>query len=328
MTNNKELFKQAIAEAKIIRETTLAEAKLALEETFQPRVQSMLQAKLQEMADTTDEEKMPMENIDSLSEDESIEEEFNLDELLAELQLDEEENSSEEIYEAKDSEDEDEEEGEDEKEESVADLSVEELKDIIRDIISAEMGENESEVEDMSGEDESMEDEMPSEDEMMGDDEVDLEELLAELDVLGEADDTDKMEEAKKKPSKEEKEEKDKEMKEALDTIEILRNELNEVNLLNAKLLYVNKIFKAKNLTESQKVKVLEAFDEADNVKEVKLVFESLNTTLTSVSSVKKTSIKENLGFASKSAGVAPKKQIVEVDNAVNRMQLLAGIKK
>ena len=39
------------------------------------------------------------------------------------------------------------------------------------------------------------------------------------------------------------------ELEEAISTINTLRNELNAVNLLNAKLLYVNKLFKAKNLT-------------------------------------------------------------------------------
>ena len=63
------------------------------------------------------------------------------------------------------------------------------------------------------------------------------------------------------------------ELKEAKQTIEILRSDLNEVNLLNSKLLYTNKIFKAKNLTENQKIKVLKAFDKAETVKEAKVYF-------------------------------------------------------
>ncbi len=46
---NKELFKQAIADAKAIRETALANAKAALEESLAPHLQSMLAAKLQEV---------------------------------------------------------------------------------------------------------------------------------------------------------------------------------------------------------------------------------------------------------------------------------------
>jgi hypothetical protein len=102
-----------------------------------------------------------------------------------------------------------------------------------------------------------------------------------------------------------------------------LRSELHEVNLLNAKLLYTNKIFRAKNLMETQKVKVLEAFDKATTVKEVKLVYETLNEGIK-----EKAPIRENLGSASKPAGVAPKQQIVEVDSQFARWQKLAGIIK
>ena len=115
----------------------------------------------------------------------------------------------------------------------------------------------------------------------------------------------------------------EKELDEAYSTIESLKNELNEINLLNAKLLYSNKIFKSKNLNESQKVKVLSSFDKATTVGEVKMVFETLNEGI----KVNKTTIKENLGRASKST-VTPtaKKPIVESNDAFLRMQKLAGI--
>jgi hypothetical protein len=112
------------------------------------------------------------------------------------------------------------------------------------------------------------------------------------------------------------------------ETINELRNELNEVNLLNAKLLYTNKIFRAKNLTESEKVKVLNTFDKATNVKEVKLVFETLTESL-KTKTTKPSPIKESLGGASKTIMPAtPKQPIVEVNEAFARMQRLAGIKK
>jgi len=111
------------------------------------------------------------------------------------------------------------------------------------------------------------------------------------------------------------------------ETINELRNELNEVNLLNAKLLYTNKIFKAKNLTESEKVKVLNTFDKAETVKEVKLVFETLTESF--VASAKKAPIKESLGSASRSIAPTQAKQpIIEVNDAFARMQRLAGLKK
>jgi len=116
------------------------------------------------------------------------------------------------------------------------------------------------------------------------------------------------------------------ELKEAMETIETLRNDLQEVNLLNSKLLYVNKIFKANNLTESQKVNVIAAFDKAETVKEVKLVFETVSE---SVTSVKKENVTEaKLGMASKATGTtASKPEIIAENSAVHRMQVLAGIK-
>ena len=125
-----------------------------------------------------------------------------------------------------------------------------------------------------------------------------------------------------KKPAMEE----GNEVEEMKKEMEELKSELNEINLLNSKLLYVNKIFKAKNLTESQKAKVLEAFDKATTVKEAKLVFETLSTEVKE----KKSHITESMiGGASKAAGIAPTKSpILEVNDQFARWQTLAGIKK
>ena len=118
---------------------------------------------------------------------------------------------------------------------------------------------------------------------------------------------------------------KEEELDEAYNTIESLKSDLNEVNLLNAKLLYTNKIFKAKTLTESQKVKVLGAFDKAGTVKETKLVFETLSEGL---KAKKKSPITESLGSASRvSRSVNAKKPIIETDPMVERFKKLAGLK-
>jgi len=115
------------------------------------------------------------------------------------------------------------------------------------------------------------------------------------------------------------------ELEEALETIATLKAELNEINLLNAKLLYVNKIFKAKSLTESQKAKVLGAFDKAETVKEVKVVFETLSE---NIKATKKTVNESVIGSASKATGLVKeaKQPIVESDEMVNRFKKLAGI--
>ena len=113
------------------------------------------------------------------------------------------------------------------------------------------------------------------------------------------------------------------EMDEMKKEIEELATTLAETKLLNAKLLYTNKIFRAKNLNETQKVKVLEAFDKAASVKDAKLIYETLTT-------VKETKVvNESVrGMASKAAGMAPeKKPILEVNNQFARWQILAGIK-
>ena len=115
------------------------------------------------------------------------------------------------------------------------------------------------------------------------------------------------------------------ELEEAYNTIKTIKEELSEVNLFNAKLLYTNKIFKSKNLTESQKVKVLAAFDKAASVKEAKLVFETLSEGFKE----KKSPVNESMlrGSASKVTGVVEKKPIMEVNDQFTRWQKLAGIK-
>jgi hypothetical protein len=95
--------------------------------------------------------------------------------------------------------------------------------------------------------------------------------------------------------------------------------------LFSAKLLYVNKIFKAKNLSESQKTKVINAFDRAVSVKEVENTYKTLLESLSA--DTKKSTIKESVGFASKPIGHAPARPIVEADAFVTRWQQLAGIK-
>jgi hypothetical protein len=325
MANNQDLYKQAIAEAKSIRETAVANAKQALEETLTPHIKSLLAAKLQEM----EEEEV----------DEVVTEEEEMEEMQGEKgnheKMDEAEEEAEEEAEDDSEKSEDEaEEGEEEEEIEVKDMEVEDLKNLIRDVIAQEMG-------NMGGEEE-MDMDMDIDGGMQGeeqpvdmvgadDEEINLEELLAELEGLtAEEDSLYEARKAKKgkKEDKKEEDEKSKKMKkdldEALQTISTLRTDLSEVNLLNAKLLYLNKIFRATNLTEAQKASAISAFDKAASTKEVKLVYETLKE---GFANTRKDTIKEHKGFASKAAGVAPKKEIIsEVSEQVRRMQKLAGI--
>ena len=122
------------------------------------------------------------------------------------------------------------------------------------------------------------------------------------------------------------------ELEETKEALETVKGELNEVNLLNSKLLYVNRIFKANTLDEGQKLRVVETLDNAESAKEAKLIYETIKDTFTVAKSTKTTpkkSIRENLGMASKAAGTstAPKKPVLnESNDMVTRMQKLANI--
>ncbi len=396
------MLKEAIADAKAIRETAIESAKSALEEAFTPQLTAMFAERLNEL-DNEEEVKEGDDEMNEMysegeKEDENLEEDFNLEELLAELSMEENDEDSEMKKEGM-------------KQEVDEDLMLEEMSDeeieelvmqVIDDMIASgklmpgegeEEGEEE-EVEDMGGEEEDMGAEEETEE---IDEDINLEELLAEMDsdeeteevkeglfdkiksffssVLTNFENENKDVITKYENSKKTKEDKIEflnalndwgrknqiegpflqaartaasekyklglssggttasmgtfeEAKEMEDTINELRKELNEVNLLNAKLLYTNKIFKTKNLTESEKIKVLNTFDKAETVKEVKLVFEALTESL-KTTTVKKNPIKESLGSASKTIGTAtPKQPIIEVNNAFARMQQLAGLRK
>jgi hypothetical protein len=347
MKNTKDLLKEAIADAKAVRETALTQAKLALEEAFAPRLQSMFAAKLQENYEEEDMEEgmmnnIPMEGADHDDRGDQIDE-IDLDEILAELDNelneakgdDEEEviDAEEDVTDIEDDAKEDEEE-----EKEVKDLSMDELEDLIKSIIDQETGgegagdhegyENAEDVADLNATGDA-----DFESDNTENLEEDLNALLAEL-----LDEEDELNERKKVAVKKDTDEDEKDdkfkkkLKEeltlALEAVETLRSELNEVNLLNAKLLYVNKIFNAKNLNESQKLKVVKAFDKAESAKEAKLVYESLSEAFLAPAKAGKTQLKESLGFASKPAGMAPgKAPIVENNDFVARMQRLANVK-
>jgi hypothetical protein len=353
---NRDLLKEAIADAKVVKETAIANAKLALEETFNPFLKERLAAVLAEMDEVEEGDEELKEEMhddaEAMKEDmnyteEKMEEDMDLEELLREL----EEMESESVNEAEGTlgtlsdpktptahgnvAEEEEAKGVDDDSDGVPDdmdndvnidaMSKKELEEFIQDVISDMVSSGELEA-GHEGEEGKEDEEEEEEDEMMGmmvgdeeeEEEIDIEKMVAEL----------KKKLLPKKEAKDEDEVKKikEELKEAYDALKHIKSELNEVNLFNAKLLYTNKIFRNKNLSESQKVKVLAAFDKAVSVKEAKLVYETLSEGLKTT----KAPVNESLlrGAASKVSGIAPKKPILEVNDQVNRWQLLAGIKK
>ena len=347
---SKELFKNAIAEAKSVREAAIANAKEALEETITPHLKELLAAKLQEM-DEVEEEVMEEEVVD-----ETIEEADGLEEVeVAEADEDDAEKAaddSEKDHSEEDHSKEDHSDDEPAPDDEIGDISVEQFKDLVRDIIADEMAAGEEEELELPADVQGMGDEEMEGpvDDTLNVDEIDLDEMLneilAEEEIEEGSHDKEEMEEGHGHDKEEMEEEiseeveegshdKDKmeeELKEALETINTLRQDLQEVNLLNSKLLYVNKVFKANNLTESQKANVIAAFDKAENVKEVKLVFETVSENVVSKQASKPArSVNESkLGSASKATGTTARRpQIIsESDQAVLRMQKLAGIIK
>ena len=127
-----------------------------------------------------------------------------------------------------------------------------------------------------------------------------------------------------------------KHLSEALNTVKFMKGVLSETNLLNAKLLYTNKLFKGKSLTEDQKLKIINTFDLTRNIREVKLAYTVLAESFNSGASVvkKKTNTTAHTiteGLASKQvSSTKPVSAIVEpqADEMTSRFQKLAGIKK
>lgn len=352
-----DLLKEAIADAKTVRNTALANAKAALEEAFTPKLKSMLSAKLTE---ELEEEKT---DLDEMGYDEKVDE-------MEGFYEDKDENMEEDMYEAKD------------EAEEVMDEEIS-LEEILAEL---ELGE--------ASEEEKMEGKKPSEkekeldeeidlteilNEMEMDEEIDLNELLAELSEDGDLEeaapgypggastgenlwDTDPkaaitaamkksgaslkaigdflkqhfVHEPKYKGNKgggfnspmEEAEEMKDELNEAYKVIDFQKGKLNEVNVLNSKLLYVNKLFKAYNLTENQKIKVVDSLDQADNTKEARIIYNTLNETFSSVKTQLKESIKPK-SFASKATGIITEnktRRAEPVNETVARFKKLANI--
>ena len=322
-----DLLKEAIADAKAVRATALANAKAALEESFKPTLEAMLAEKLKsEIGDDVPAQSSrisnpspaaPNHDVDDagshglrvgryddagqgLQEEEVTSEE--LDEILAELEREMGDEPTAPALAPT---------------EPAAEIPAPAPVDPMMSAPAPEAPEApvaSEEIEDM-------------------DEEINLQELL---DTLSE--EVEEVDEAKMEDSEEDEKEPTEEsvqLAEALQTVQYLRDQLNEINLLNAKLLYTNKLFNKFTLNQAQKMKVVETFDLTHSIREVKLSYKILSESLSSGgSAVKKPNTAAHTiteGLASKPvASTAPKKQlIVENSNVMaSRFQRLAGIKK
>mgnify|MGYP000500902975 FL=1 len=418
---NSKLLKEAIADAKAVKETALANAKIALEEAFTPRLQSILSQKMRAEAEAQDdeaekvdeelkstgigsksdagyaetpgatpaydamtdlsvgvkkdsgkpeqagtdykkvadisEEENPFAQDDAMASDDKDAEIAELKARLAELEGENGEETEENPFAAAEGEDEmgmddmsmDSEMGDDsmdmgsDDEESEDDMD---LEAIIRELEASINGEEETE--EVPSEEGSMYEnladgseagtdkgetpkvvvtnEAEEDDKEDNKDVVDLEEILREMEA-DMKDDKDKVDEEKEEDEKEMKAD----LQEAYKTIKSLQKTINEVNLLNAKLLFANKLFRAHNMTNEQKVKVIETLDRTNSVREVKLVYSTLaeNFKFSTNKSTKK-SISEGIASkVTKSTKPAQSKQVIaENTDFSDRFKKLAGIIK
>ena len=407
---NSKLLKEAIADAKAVKETALANAKIALEEAFTPRLQSILTQKLRAEAEMEDDAEKVDEELDSsnigsstsnpsldagtefeggstkttsgepgaqvddykkvadINEeddmgmgmgDEESEKNAEIAELKARLaELEGEEGSEEENPFAQT-------EGDDEM--GMDDMGMDsEMGDEEEYMASEEEKEDDMdldaiirELESQLGEEEGSEEENPyaanenyadgseagtdksdtpkvvvtneEEEADKKDDVIDLEEILREMEADMTGDDKEKVKEGEEEDAEEMKAD----LQEAYKTIKSLQRTINEVNLLNAKLLFANKLFRAHNMTNEQKVKVIETLDRTKSVREVKLVYSTLAENFkytSSTSKANKKSITEGIASkvvkSTKPAQAAAKQVIAESADFSARFKKLAGIIK
>ena len=349
-----DLLKEAIADAKAVRETALQNAKMALEEAFTPHLKSMLSAKLSEedVEEGMHDEEDPRREDDDEDMDEMgsprpsrEDDDEEKDEGMHDEDDDEEEVDEGEIIEIDgvkyapvvSEEEEDEDEKEDDMEEEL------DLESVIKEL-ETEIAESENVDEELEeGDDEDKKDESIKEGEH-DDDEDEKKDESVELDEEEDLEEQSKSsgigkgtgvkmasasdeEDPGKGKVHESVEAMQTELNEYKEAVSFLREKLHEVNILNAKLLFTNRLFKEFVLSNDQKMKVVETFDRAQTTREIKLVYSTLAESFNDRETIKKNGIKESA--SQKTGTTAPKKKIIsEEDNVANRFKKLAGILK
>ena len=349
-----DLLKEAIADAKAVRETALENAKIALEEAFTPRLQSMLSKKIQaEMDDSEEGEEMEAPEEEEMEAEERDDfEEMSHD--AEEMSHDAEESDHEEMREEEDTEDVEEEEIEDEDDLDLESVLAELEKDlddedhfeeaedkdeedkVEENDVSSDIGKADNKVNpeandssktgaqgpEGEGKDEPAGNELDDhqvvkeeEDKDDVDEDLDLDEVLKALSEEEEAEEeADKVDELKK------------EITETRNVVKFMRAKLNEVNLLNAKLLFSNKLFRAFGLNNNQKLKVVENFDRTKNLREVKLVYATLAESFKKPSKLSESVVKGSSSKPVASTKPAKEQVLSEGSELKARFKKLANI--
>jgi hypothetical protein len=398
------LLKEAIADAKAVRETALANAKIQLEEAFTPRLKSMLSQKLRAEAEDKESEEDEMKEAygeDDEKEEDKMEEDYNssnigagtggttsgqnnkkptehnagaedklgaadvtstskkpeaeVEDYTFEKSITEEEGDEEEMKEGDEYGNDDEQQMESDmdnmdgengadNQQSEDDLDLEAIIKELEDELHGGSDDMESEDDyNAMGHDDVQDESADEVDTVMNadepdaviarnesddkdeDDDMNIEEIIKELE------DEEKAEEEEKEKVEESKRLK-KELAEAISVIKSLKSTINEVNLLNAKLLFSNKLFRSYNLTNEQKSKVIDSLDRTNTVREVKLVYSTLAESMKFATNSPKKSAKPMAEGASRvqtsTKPTAQKEIVSEGTTYANRFKELAGILK
>ena len=340
-----DLLKEAIADAKAVRETALQNAKMALEEAFTPHLKSMLSAKLAE--EDIEEDENPFADKDEDDEEESADEGMHDSPRREE---DDEEDPEEGMHDSPRREEDDEEEVD---ESEIVEIDGVKYAPIVtEDEHEDEEDEmDESEELDLEAVIKELEEELNETESDDDDEEKVEEEVVTEAEHEDEDEDKDEVDEQStssgigsgtgvKQPSAGDEEDPGKgkvheqvntlqsELNEYKEAVVFLKDKLHEVNILNAKLLYTNKLFKEFVLSNDQKLKIVETFDRAQTSREIKLVYSTLAESYTDNGKEKKEVVKESYA-SKKSGGTAPSKKIISEENQVaDRFRKLAGLIK
>lgn len=320
-----DLLKEAIAEAKMLKDIMYQKAKQELTESMTPAIMSKINARLQNEAEDFEDEELEdevsLEDEEVASEDEVSME----DESEDELEIEEDVNMEDEY-----SEDEPVEDGEVSMEDEIPseDEEIEDvdLEEILRELDDESEDEEEVDFDSM----ESGEEEVSSEDEPVEDDEeeVNLEELFSSLreedevmSDLGLEDEEDTVAELKSENYS---------LKRKLNTynstINALKKQISEVNVLNTKLTFISKLFKNNvNLSKNQKTNIIDQFDRTKTIREVKLVYSTLAESLKGSRNIK--SLSENINKKVQGTG-APKRENILDEQLANRFTKIINYKR
>jgi hypothetical protein len=368
-----DILKEAIADAKAVRETALQNAKMALEEAFTPQLKSMLSAKLKED---------DMDDDDEVSMGEEEEDDDEAEEGYHEGEHEEDDDEPEEgMHDGGEEDDDEPEEGMHEEgiieidgvkyapvvsEEEIDEIGEDQELEIENDNLDLEAVIRELETELKEEDDAYDEKAAPGRDGLAEEDDAYDEKASADRDGLAEdedieIDDSVFTEEEDEDDDKEEVDEQSgssqigsgdnkldyadsgdeedpgkgkmyeiqSELKEYKEAVKFLKDKLHEVNILNAKLLFTNKLFKEFALDNNQKLKVVETFDRTQSTREIKLVYSTLAEQFSDNGSInKRNPIKESASstIGSTKPSEESKKVITEEDNVADRFRKLAGI--